>query len=403
MNRGISVTGMGIVSSIGWSVEETWSAIEAGRGGLGRLSIFRSPRYGDLPVGQVPGELAARSGLERASRSDHLALLAARQAFEDAGLAGAESSVSEGVGIMIGGCVGGMLDSEVFLERLLESDTAEVELLHSHECASSADVIADRLGLFGPCATVSTACSSGSNAISCACDLIAAGEAEIMLAGGTDSLSRLTINGFGSLLLLDPEGCRPFDRNRKGMSLGEGAAMLVLESSESAAKRKAHVYARVNGWSGTCDAHHVTAPAPDGEGILRAMRAALEQAGLGPPDIHYVNAHGTGTSDNDLAEAAALRELFGRDLPPVSSTKRFFGHTFGAAGAIEAVVCVLALMHQAVPPNPGFQTPDPACGIVPPVRLESARIDQALTLSLGFGGNNGCLVLSRPGTGKALL
>ncbi|MHC5054340.1 MAG: beta-ketoacyl-[acyl-carrier-protein] synthase family protein [Planctomycetota bacterium] len=397
MTERVAITGMGIVSAIGSSADEVWASMEAGRSGLGRLTLFQSPRYGDMPVAEVKHDVAAASGLDDGSRSDHLAMAAARQASEEAGLDGLGEDELDRTGIVIGATVGGILTSAAFVEGLLRDGVACTDLLRFHECASSADLIAAELGTFGPCMTVSTACSSGSNAIGVACDMIASGEADIMLAGGTDSLSRFTLNGFGSLLLIDPEGCRPFDRNRNGMSLGEGAAVFVLESRASAARRGAAVRAWVSGWSNTCDAYHTTRPEPGGKGALRAMKAALARAGLGPADIQYVNAHGTGTKDNDAAEGEALRTLFGDDMPAVSSTKRFFGHTFGAAGAIEAMVAVLAAEKGGVPPNIGFSEGDPACGIEPVRDLTPAGIDNALSLSLGFGGNNSCLAVSRAG------
>jgi 3-oxoacyl-(acyl-carrier-protein) synthase len=210
-----------------------------------------------------------------------------------------------------------------------------------------------------------------------------------------DSFSRLTLNGFGSLLLIDPEGCKPFDAHRKGISLGEGAAVLVLESEESAKKRGAKILARLSGWANTCDAYHATAPSPDGDGIARAIHSALERASLDKKDVHYVNAHGTATPENDKAESAALRGVFGELIPPVSSVKRLFGHTFAAAGAIEAVVCVLALQNQALPPNMGLNEVDPQCPVPVQRHGESKALSHVMSLSLGFGGNNNCLILSR--------
>jgi 3-oxoacyl-[acyl-carrier-protein] synthase-1 len=301
----------------------------------------------------------------------------------------------EKAGVLLGACVGDMAQSEVFIQHFVQAGAVETDWLKFHECGSAAETVAEALGLWGPCETISTACSSGSNAISLAADMIATGQTEVMLAGGIDSFSRLTLNGFGSLLLIDGEGCRPFDQKRKGISLGEGAAVLVLESEESARRRQAPILARLRGWANTCDAHHATAPAPNGDGIVRAIQSALGQSELKPDDIHYINAHGTATIENDRAESAALLQIFGESMPPVSSTKRFFGHTFAAAGAIEAVVCVLALKNQALLPNAGLTQQDPQC----PVRLqqdfESSPISTVMSLSLGFGGNNNCLILTR--------
>jgi 3-oxoacyl-(acyl-carrier-protein) synthase len=394
MKREVVVTGIGIISAAGSSAGETWLALKEGKSGLSPFSLLPSARYAGIPVGQLPAGLSTVSGLERASRPDHLAVIAARQAFKES-FHGEDPSAWEKAGVILGACVGGMAESELFLQRLLLEGVQDTGLLRFHECASSAEAVAENLGLFGPCETISTACSSGSNAICLAADMILAGEADTMLAGGTDSLSRLTVNGFGSLLLIDPEGCRPFDEGRKGMSLGEGAAVLVLESGDSAKRRGARVLARLSAWANTCDAHHATAPAPEGEGIQRAIRRALRDAGLSPEDIHYISAHGTATIENDRAEAAALRAVFGEHTPPVSSVKRVFGHTFAAAGAIEAVVCILAMQNQAVPPNAGSSRPDPACRVRLQRSCEPAGISRAMSLSLGFGGNNNCLILER--------
>ena len=320
MKKEVVITGVGLISAAGTSAGETWQALKEGKSGLSPFSLFPSPRYAGVPAGQLPVDLSPLSGLKKASRPDHLAVIAARQAFKES-FSGAALPAPEKAGVILGACVGGMADSELYLQRLLLEGGQYTGLLRHHECASSAEAVADALGLFGPCETISTACSSGSNALCLAADLILAGEAEIMLAGGTDSLSRLTVNGFGSLLLIDPAGCRPFDAERKGMSLGEGAAVLVLESAESASRRKAPVLARLTGWANTCDAHHATAPSPEGEGTQRAIRAALHNAGLFPEAIQYINAHGTATVDNDRAEAAAIRAVFGERTPPVSSTK----------------------------------------------------------------------------------
>jgi 3-oxoacyl-[acyl-carrier-protein] synthase-1 len=323
-----------------------------------------------------------------------MALIAARQALDESFPHRGQDEL-EKAGVLLGACVGDMAQSEIFIQRFIEDGVIETEWLKFHECASAAETVAEALGLWGPCETISTACSSGSNAISLAADMIATGRADVMLAGGIDSFSRLTLNGFGSLLLIDGEGCRPFDEKRKGISLGEGAAVLTLESEEGARRRNAPILATLSGWANTCDAHHATAPAPNGDGILRAIQSALARSDLKPRDIHYINAHGTATIDNDRAESAAIYQIFGESMPPVSSTKRFFGHTFAAAGAIEAVVCVLALKHQALLPNVGLTRQDPECPVRVQRDFEPSDISRVMSLSLGFGGNNNCLILTR--------
>jgi 3-oxoacyl-[acyl-carrier-protein] synthase-1 len=396
MKREVVVTGVGIVSAAGVSSAETWSSLKEGKSGLTPFSLLSSTKYAGVPTGQVSADLAAMSGLERSCRPDQMAVIAARQAVKES-FPEADPLVLEKAGVILGACVGGMAQSEMFLQRLLLEGVADTDLLRFHECASAAEAVAENLGLFGPCETISTACSSGSNAIFLAADRIASGEIDMMLAGGIDSFSRLTLNGFGSLLLIDAEGCRPFDEQRKGISLGEGAAVLVLESEETARRRKAPILAKLSGWANTCDAYHATAPAPDGDGITRAIHSALGQSGMTPADIDYINAHGTATIENDRAEASAISLVFGGGMPPVSSTKRFFGHTFAAAGAIEAVVCVLALKNQAIPPNAGLNQMDPRCPVRVQRNFESSDISNVMSLSLGFGGNNNCLILTQSG------
>ena len=291
-----------------------------------------------------------------------------------------------------------MLGTERFLQNLQRGRPAAYGALRFHECVSSADLIARQLRLGGPALAFSTACSGSALAIAAAAELVANNEADVVLAGGCDSLSRLTLNGFGSLLLLDPQGCRPFDARRAGISIGEGAAVLVLEAEETAVARGAKVLAELSGWGMSCDAYHATAPQSDGEGAWMAMHRALENARLIPADIDYVNAHGTGTLDNDFMEGRAMRRLFGDRLPPLSSTKRFFGHTLGASGAIKAAVGVLALVHQGLPPNPGFGEVDPEIGIEPVRSFRPATVRHVMSNSFGFGGNNVVLVFSKPPT-----
>ena len=322
--------------------------------GLKPLSLFQAPRYGQLPVGEIQHDLTELGAPLRGSRSDKLGWLAARDAIRDAKLNPAEQA--DRTGVLLGCSVGGSFDSERFLINLVKRGILRARPTRFHECASAVDLIADYFGLFGPSLAVATACSSGALAIATAAEMIQTGEADVMLAGGTDSLSRTTWSGFHSLLLVDSAGCRPFDAARSGMSFGEGAAVLVLESEANAARRGAKIIARLTGWGASCDAHHATQPHPEGAGALAAMQAALRRANLTAAAIDYVNAHGTGTRDNDLAEAKALKNLFGDRVPPFSSTKRIFGHALAASGALEAVVCIEALRQGQLPPNPGSTT-----------------------------------------------
>lgn len=390
------ITGLGIVSATGVGVSAVWKAIRAGASGLRPLSLFPSPRYGQVPAGEAPHNLIALGAPSNASRSDQLGWLAAREAIASTGLGGDGAlNDAERAGVVLGCSVGGSFDSERFLTTLIQRRKMRARPTRHHECVSVVDLIADEFGLLGPSMALATACSSGALAIATAAEFIQSGEADVMLAGGADSLSRMTWGGFHSLLLVDAAGCRPFDATRAGTSLGEGAGVLVLEAEESALRRGANIIARLSGWGASCDAHHATAPHPEGAGAAAAMRTALRRAGLEPAKIDYVNAHGTGTRDNDLAESKALRAVFGDRVPPVSSTKRFFGHALAASGALEAVVCVEALRHQELPPNPGFSAVDPAIGFAPVTKLQGAALTHVMSNSFGFGGNNAVLIFSR--------
>ena len=393
----VVVTGLGVVTAAGCGVAAVWDALRAGRSGLGPLTLFASPRHDRHPVGQVCVDVDSLAGPVRGSRSDKLAWIAVQEAIEQAGLEPRLRSVPpERVGISLGSTVAGMLGTEEVLRHLLREGRQRFGPLRFHECASATELCARLLGARGPCLTFSTACSAGAMAIAAAAEMIESGEADVMIAGGADSLSRLTLNGFGSLLLLDPNGCRPFDAGRTGISLGEGAGMLVLEAEATAQARGAKILGRLSGWGASCDASHATAPHPEGDGALAAMRLALERSGLPPDSINYVSVHGTGTPDNDSMEAKALRRLFGARVPPFSSVKRFFGHTLAASGAIKAVVCLQALQEQAVPASLGCNTADPKIGLEPVRQFRGQALEHVLSNSFGFGGNNAALVFSHP-------
>jgi len=395
-DRSPVITGVGIVAAPGRNVTEVWQAVATGTCGLKPLTLFTAPRYGQIPVGEIQYDLVQLGAPLHSSRSDKLGWLAARDAIHDANLNPAE--YADRAGVLLGCSVGGSFESETFLINLLKRGVMRPRPTRYHECASAVDLIADYFGLYGPGMAVATACSSGALAIAAAAEMIQTGEADVMLAGGTDSMSRTTWSGFHSLLLVDAAGCRPFDASRSGMSFGEGAAVLVLESEANAMKRGAKIIARLTGWGASCDAHHATQPHPDGAGALAAMQSALRRANLPPTAIDYVNAHGTGTRDNDLAEAKALRNLFGDSVPPFSSTKRIFGHALAASGALEAVVCIEALRRQQLPPNPGFSEIDPAIDLTPVTAMRPASLTHVMSNSFGFGGNNAALIFSQPDT-----
>ena len=397
------ITGTGIICAAGCGVTAVWESVRANRSGLGPLTLFSSPRYANHLVGQVRDKVDELAGTVRGSRSDKLSWIAAREALAAAGLeAGLGKINSERVGVMLGATVGGMLGTETFLTALLRENKHRFGPLRFHECAGAADLCANKIGALGPVATLSTACSAGAMAILAAAELIEQGEADIMLAGAGDSLSRLTLNGFGSLLLLDPNGCRPFDARRTGINLGEGAAMLVIEAEETAVARGAKILARLAGWGASCDAFHATAPQAEGRGALAAMHRALERGQLQPDEIDFVSAHGTATPDNDAMETRALKKLFGGAVPPVASVKRFFGHTLAASGAIKAVLAVQSLREQAVPGTPGFEIADEKLGLEPVKEFQALPVAHILSNSFGFGGNNVALVFGRADSKSAI-
>jgi len=350
------------------------------------------------------------AGWDALTRADRMGLQAAAEALADAGLGeGAAASVAgERFAVAFGGGNGGVDRAEGYFDaaRARGERAADVRDLVSVNCSTTADAIAARHGLAGPRVTLMTACSSSANAIATGADLLALGRADAVLAGGADALCRLVFGGFNALRALDPAPCRPFDRGRAGLTLGEGAAFVVLEPLARARARGARVHALLLGAGNTMDAHHLTAPAPDGAGAARAMRAALAAAaralGVAPEElaarVGYVNAHGTGTPHNDAAEAAALHAVFGARAAelPVSSSKSQLGHCLSAAGALEAVVTVRALAGGFLPATVGLGEADPACALGHVRVPRAARVDVALSSSFAFGGSNTALVLAGP-------
>lgn len=373
----IYIAGMGVVSALGLGVAETLQALRSGRCGLGPLNVFAPAAEAALPVGQVA---LADDPADPLPRTHRLAGLAADQA-----LAADPRPVDA---IVLGTTTGGILVTEA----LLEKGVADPAAYRHHGLGTVAETLARRCGCRGPLITVSTACSSGAAAIALAMALLQRGLARRVLAGGADSLCRLTYFGFKSLQLIDPRGARPLDQSRRGMSVAEGAGMLLLT-------REAPVDGAVQllGAGLSCDAHHATAPHPEGQGALAAMQAALAEAGLAAADIGYINLHGTGTLDNDLAEARAVVSLFGERPPPLSSIKGATGHSLAASGAIEAVAAALAVTHGLAPANTGLAQVDPQLGLNPLMAPLGTPVAAVLSNSFGFGGNNAALVVGTGG------
>lgn len=390
----IAITGFGIVSAIGIGKMETLESLEGGITGI-RPVKYLDTIHRDLPVGEVQmsnEEMSHRLNChdEFPTRSSLLGQMALHEAIADAKLLSEDIRRTHFVS---GTTVGGMDKREVNYANERNSDVKGAYVA-TYNCADCTEMIALPYGDFASLATISTACSSATNAIIAGADRLMAGFADIVIAGGTESLSKFHLNGFNSLMILDHEPCKPFDGNRQGLNLGEGAAYIVMERIASAKARGVKPIAVLSGYANCCDAFHQTASSPNGEGACLAMNEALRMANLKPSDIDYINAHGTGTPNNDASESNAVKSVFGESYPPVSSTKAFTGHTTSASGSIEAAFCLLAMQHNFIPANLNWHSPMEE-GIIP-VRetVFSKKLTHVMTNAFGFGGNDSCLVMN---------
>lgn len=392
----IFVTGIGIISAIGGNAGEALDSLKKARSGLGPITHLDTIFKGELPVAEVRlsnQELADRCGAtdgQLVTRTTLLGLIAAREAAKQAGLDPSEKQFR--TGLVSATTCGGMDKTEINF-RHYQKGGAFIHFIFTRDCSDSTERIADDLGIRDYLTTISTACSSSANAIIHGARLIRQGIVDRVIAGGTDALTKYTLNGFHALQILDKNPSKPFDKDRLGLNLGEGAAYLVLESEDSADGKK--ILGELKGCSNVNDAYHQTASSPEGLGPYLSMREALEKSALEPETIDYINAHGTGTDNNDLTEGLAIEKLFGPHIPAVSSTKPFTGHTLGAAGAVEAVISIMALTHQVIFPNLNFRTKIPELGFEPVKELiPSARLRNVLSNSFGFGGNDSTLIFS---------
>lgn len=389
-NMRIAVSGLGIISGIGQDPGAVFASLQDGRSGVGKISLFETIH--DVPVCEVPLDNAAlceKLGLDPRQAYTRTALLgmaATSQALKDAG-----EDAGLRTGLVSSTSTGGMDRTENFFRLFATDDSAgRLRDAAGHDCADSTRRIAAYCNITGFSTTISTACSSAANAIMFGANLIRMGIADRVVAGGTDALCRFTLNGFKSLMILDPQPCRPFDASRAGLNLGEGAGYIVLQREDTLTRKP---YGYLSGFANANDAYHQTASSPEGHGAYFAMAQALEKAGLETGDIDYINAHGTGTPNNDSSEAAAIKRLFGANVPPVSSTKSFTGHTLAAAGGIEAVISLLALGEGALFPNLNFTAPEQE-GVVPVTEFSRREIKHVMSNSFGFGGNNSTLIFS---------
>ena len=397
----VVITGAGIVTGLGLGWKPNADGFRAGRTAFRPVTLFDVSRQrvkvaaeADLPKTLPPTRLSARQA-GRLDRASTMLLFASLEAWQQAGW-----EPSDDLPLVLGTTSGGMSLGEDYFRQAVQLPLRHrrqpTRALH-YQSQTQGRIVADALGFSGAITIISNACASGSNAIGHAWELLRRGRAERALAGGYDGLNQLVFSGFDSLQALSPTICRPFDAHRDGLGIGEGAAMLALETLESACRRGAVILGELSGYGATIDLHHLTQPHPQGDAALASMTQACALAGLTPADVDYVNAHGTGTPLNDGAEAVAINRWAGNRVGtlPVSSTKAGVGHLLGAAGAVEAVVCLMTLREQWLPPEIAFETPDAACAFPVVREPRDAPVNVALSNSFGFGGVNATLILRR--------
>ncbi len=394
----VYIAGVGVITAIGNNVPECLASFKKEEAGMGDITTTVTRHRGELPVAEVKltnDALAEMTGLRKEiSRTALLSFVAAKEALEDAGI---PDLASLRKGFVSANTVGGMDKSDTFFNDFVPNhNKGRLRHIFDHECGSITEVVASNLGATDYMTTINTACSSSANAIFYGARLIKNNILDVVIAGGVDVLTRFTLNGFNTLMILDREFCKPFDENRHGLNLGEGAGYVVLVSEKVAKTLNKDAYCRLSGYNNSNDAYHQTASSPDGTGSYLAMTKALEKAELTPADIDYINLHGTGTPNNDSAEGAAVKRLFDPCYPPMSSTKSFTGHTLGASGGIEAVFSVLAIKHGIIFPNLRFETKMEELPFTPATKfLKGQQINNVMSNSFGFGGNCTSLIFSK--------
>ncbi len=409
--RRIVVTGLGTVNAVGNDVDQTWASLMAGKSGVARISLFDPT---DCPV-KIAGEVKNfdysnyidAKEARKMARFSHFAVVASVMAFRQSGLKDSGFN-SHRAGVCLGVGIGGFHDLEEAAFKLFSKGPNAISPMFIPKLISNegAGNVAITLGLHGPCSVISTACASGTDAITMSADMIRAGRADIMLAGGADaSITSLSISGFAKLTALTPafsdeptRASRPFDKDRKGFVMGEGAGVIVLEEYEHAKARGANIICEFGGGAMTCDAYHLTSPALDGSGAAEAFKLALADAQLNPEDIGYINAHGTSTPVNDPCETLAIKTAFGAHAYKLklSSTKSMHAHCLGAAGGIEAVIAIKALTENCVPPTINLENPDPACDLdYVANHAQEVKLKAVMSDSLGFGGHNGAICFKK--------
>ena len=398
----VIVTGMGIVCAIGEDKDSFRHALSQAQCGIGTVDLFDVSGYRSRIGGQVKNidffSRLSASECRRLGRCGMLGLWAAKEALAEAKIM-EQDLPPERIAVVMGAGAGGVFEAERYRRQLYEGELRlRPSLLMPFPACNLTDAIANFYGFRGPRSTIATACSSSATAIGYGADLIRSGQADVVIAGGAESLSELTFSGFNALRSVDRSTCRPFDKHREGLVLGECGSILVLESRRRAEIHGIPGYAQVLGYGICADAYHMTSPDPQGDGAERSMANALKSAGVSPEAVDYINAHGTGTPINDRVETIAIKRFFGKksESIPVSSIKSALGHCLGAAGAVEAVATILALYHGVLPPTLNYQEPDPDCDLdYVPNEARVADIQVALSNSFAFGGNNTTLVFGR--------
>lgn len=388
------IANTGIITAIGNNTSENFAAFKAGKTGITPAEILQTTH--SFPVGEIRlsnASLAEQLGV--AAQWPRTALLSV-WAAKEAWLPFAGKTQGLRIAFISANTVGGMdLTERFYASFKKDQQSGDLDDVRYHECGAITELTVGALGLDCWSTTISTACSSSANSIMMGAKLIEKNKYDIVIAGGADSLSRFTLNGFNSLMILDKELCQPFDQNRRGLNLGEGAAYLVLVNEKAAAQLEVKPAACVSGYANANDAHHQTASSPDGKGNQMAMAQAMQQAGIKPGQIDYINLHGTGTENNDASEGAAVQALFGDCVPPASSTKGFTGHTLGASGAVEAVYSVTSILQQTTLPHLRLVTPIENLDWQPLAEMKPVKIEHVLSNSFGFGGNCSSLVISK--------
>jgi 3-oxoacyl-[acyl-carrier-protein] synthase II len=399
--RRVAITGIGLVTAIGATREETWKAMLAGACGMRPVSAFDATGYRSQVAGEVDMARVQDScspvERRRFSRSDQIGIKAADEAVDDAGLVRSGLDPQR-IGVFLGAGTADLIRNEEYFFTTLDAGIrrARPSKAWNHFASTPGDVIAARFGFEGQRACVVAACSSSTIAIGQAADAIRLGRLDAAVAGGTDALSRLTYSGFNALRLMDPEPCRPFDRGRTGMNIGEGAGILVLEEMEQARRRGAHIYGELAGYSLACEAFHPTAPEPEGKPVAAVVRGALKDARLDAEAVDHINAHGTATPQNDKAEARGFLSVFGARASriPVTSLKSMVGHCLGAAGAVEAAAMALTVERGVIPPTINHRETDAECAVdVVANEAREVRVRCAVSTSLAFGGNDSAVVI----------